>query len=86
MSRIPKTTLFLNMFTFFWLLFSRHGFGAQISASFMIFCVFWGLIGALLAHLLGSFFGSSKKGLPDEFGKSLRGSVSAPQGGLKDAT
>ena len=65
MSQIPKTMLFLNMFTFCWWLFSRHCFGAHISAMCVIVGVLGGSIGALLAHFLGSFFGSLKRGGPE---------------------
>ena len=82
MSWIPKTMLFLNILTCFLVVsFSRHSFWAHILAIVVILGFWGGSIGALLVHFLGSFFGSSKKGPPDEFASNNVVVSRLPRGG-----
>ena len=79
-SQIPKTMLFLNVFTFVWLPFSRHCFGAHISAILVIFGVPWRLYWGLLANFLGYFSGLRKRGSPGNLGVAALWYLGSPGG------
>ena len=82
----PENDAISEYFHVFWLLFSRHCFGAQISAIFVIVDVLWGLHWGTVGSHVGVIFRVFEKGAPPRIRECQRGGISAPQGELKDAT